>query len=843
MGKLYVGKNQYRGDNRNFSQEYTDKQLEKHRNAIPLDHANGSVSLAKLAGDVKTFINSKADKETGSGGFAGGHNAMVLGGGAAVGNGASTSDGFAGGKGAVTAVDQYEQTYSIDAIQLGTGWNQEEKTLQIYDHQLLDAQGHIPAARMPQLENKVDKEDGKGLSSNDYTTAEKTKLAGIEAGANNYVHPSTHPASMITQDSTHRFVTDTEKADWNSKLGAENILAGDNVTVTSSDGNVTISAAGGGSGSGVTVVDSLTSTSTTNALSANQGKVLNDTKADKATEQGGFAGGNGASVYDAGYPETGTGGAIGKNASTPGGGGAIGEDTYTETGGAIGNGASSMTGGAVGEGAQDQGGGFAGGKSAVTTNAGGAAGRNANAEDGGAVGDGAITGNGFAGGRYAKTVNTSGTGIDAIQLGTGTNTTAKTLQVYDYQLMDADGNIPAERLTNAGGSSANITKNPDATDGDIIDTHLTVGNRRVSDTTGIFTGTIGTQSFTSGNENMASGDYSVAVGNCNTASGTVSLAVGDENTASGSSSAALGGEGNVASGYDAAVIAGAYNNSYGTESAVLGGETNTTATGSMFTAVVGGCGNQAAGSSSVTIGGYGNNALSNQVKLGHYSSAGTAGNDSGTTGDAFIIGNGTGTTRANAFRVTYAGKAYGLSTFASSGADYAEYFEWADGNPNGEDRRGLFVTLAGEKIRLATAEDTYILGAVSANYCFVGDVQSDMWQGMYLTDVFGEKMMETVAVPETTDETTGRTIPAHEYETFQLNPDYDPAQDYISRENRPEWSPVGLVGKIVMVDDGTCEVNGFCTAGEGGKATKAQTETTCRVMARIDETHVKVLLK
>lgn len=36
----------------------------------------------------------------------------------------------------------------------------------------------------------VAKESGKGLSSNDYTNTEKNKLAGIAAGANNYVHPS-----------------------------------------------------------------------------------------------------------------------------------------------------------------------------------------------------------------------------------------------------------------------------------------------------------------------------------------------------------------------------------------------------------------------------------------------------------------------------------------------------------------------------------------------------------------------------------------------------------------------------------------------------------------------------
>lgn len=39
------------------------------------------------------------------------------------------------------------------------------------------------------LGNKVDKVSGKGLSTNDYTTAEKTKLAGIAEGANKYVLP------------------------------------------------------------------------------------------------------------------------------------------------------------------------------------------------------------------------------------------------------------------------------------------------------------------------------------------------------------------------------------------------------------------------------------------------------------------------------------------------------------------------------------------------------------------------------------------------------------------------------------------------------------------------------
>ncbi|AIQ38030.1 hypothetical protein R50345_27510 [Paenibacillus sp. FSL R5-0345] len=40
------------------------------------------------------------------------------------------------------------------------------------------------------VNGKVDKVTGKQLSTNDYTTAEKTKLAGIATGANNYSHPN-----------------------------------------------------------------------------------------------------------------------------------------------------------------------------------------------------------------------------------------------------------------------------------------------------------------------------------------------------------------------------------------------------------------------------------------------------------------------------------------------------------------------------------------------------------------------------------------------------------------------------------------------------------------------------
>ncbi|MEK8131242.1 hypothetical protein WMW72_25370 [Paenibacillus filicis] len=68
-----------------------------------------------------------------------------------------------------------------------------------------------------QLATKVDKIAGKQLSTEDFTTAEKTKLAGVAAGANAYVHPSNHPPSIIVQDANNRFVTDAEKASWTAK--------------------------------------------------------------------------------------------------------------------------------------------------------------------------------------------------------------------------------------------------------------------------------------------------------------------------------------------------------------------------------------------------------------------------------------------------------------------------------------------------------------------------------------------------------------------------------------------------------------------------------------------------
>ncbi|CAI2769160.1 hypothetical protein [Flavobacterium collinsii] len=57
--------------------------------------------------------------------------------------------------------------------------------------------------------NKVDKIAGKSLLSD-------TEIARL-AAVSNYTHPANHPPEIISQNSNNRFVTDTEKANWNSK--------------------------------------------------------------------------------------------------------------------------------------------------------------------------------------------------------------------------------------------------------------------------------------------------------------------------------------------------------------------------------------------------------------------------------------------------------------------------------------------------------------------------------------------------------------------------------------------------------------------------------------------------
>lgn len=62
--------------------------------------------------------------------------------------------------------------------------------LQNDENYLKEHQDISGLATKTELESKVDKELGKGLSEANYTETEKQKLSGIAANANNYTHPT-----------------------------------------------------------------------------------------------------------------------------------------------------------------------------------------------------------------------------------------------------------------------------------------------------------------------------------------------------------------------------------------------------------------------------------------------------------------------------------------------------------------------------------------------------------------------------------------------------------------------------------------------------------------------------
>ena len=285
--------------------------------------------------------------------------------------------------------------------------------------------------------------------------------------------------------------------------------------------------------------------------------------------------------------------------------------------------------------------------------------------------------------------------------------------------------------------------------------------------------------------------------------------------------------------------------------AILGGNHNVIRT-SLNSVIAGGSYNLALGDSSFCAG-FQNQAQNHQVVIGHYNDAkistgsvtGWHGTDPGHT--LFCIGNGSeddngGRSNAsNAFRVNGAGATIAKNAYSTSGADYAEFFEWADGNPENEDRRGLFVTLDSDKIKKANEND-YIVGIISALPSVIGNYDEE-WMGRYILDDFGAFIEETCETEETiVDEETNeeKTIKSR-FVKWKQNPDYDPDLEYIPRERRKEWSAVGMLGTLNVIDDGTCEVNGFCKVKDGGIATASS--TGYRVIKRVTDNIVRVIFK
>ncbi len=149
------------------------------------------------------------------------------------------------------------------------------------------------------------------------------------------------------------------------------------------------------------------------------------------------------------------------------------------------------------------------------------------------------------------------------------------------------------------------------------------------------------------------------------------------------------------------------------------------------------------------------------------------------------------------FRVNGVGTVYSEGTYETSGADYAECFEWSDGNPKNIDRVGLSVIVIDQEdspylgmIREAEGGETPF-GIISANPTVLGDSASLSWQGTYKVDEFDRRIVDSKG--------------NHTYSSDYLPPKaigtdkegklkYEVT--YIPRIERKEWDAVGTHGKL-----------------------------------------------
>lgn len=201
--------------------------------------------------------------------------------------------------------------------------------------------------------------------------------------------------------------------------------------------------------------------------------------------------------------------------------------------------------------------------------------------------------------------------------------------------------------------------------------------------------------------------------------------------------------------------------------------------GAGITINITGVGNQGAVSLEDTSGvSYNGSTYSSRVRAGSASGAHFYARDTSSgTGSVFLFKGDSSDGSDTEFTVATNGTVSSDGgTSMTTPADYAEMFEWADGNPANEDRVGYSVALVGEKIKIAEPGDTPI-GIVSGNPAVLGDAGTLRWAGKYLRDAFNRPVLDN----------SGARV---------LNPQFNPAETYVPRTQRKEWSPVGLMGKL-----------------------------------------------
>jgi len=105
---------------------------------------------------------------------------------------------------------------------------------------------------------------------------------------------------------------------------------------------------------------------------------------------------------------------------------------------------------------------------------------------------------------------------------------------------------------------------------------------------------------------------------------------------------------------------------------------------------------------------------------------------------------------------------------------------------------GTAVLLTKEGLIRPVKKNETPMGVISVAPAIICN-NADEWPQKYLKNEFGQTLTEEIEEDITTPE--GKTERAKVQKPI-LNPDYDPTREYVPRNQRPEWHPVGLLGQL-----------------------------------------------
>ena len=135
-------------------------------------------------------------------------------------------------------------------------------------------------------------------------------------------------------------------------------------------------------------------------------------------------------------------------------------------------------------------------------------------------------------------------------------------------------------------------------------------------------------------------------------------------------------------------------------------------------------------------------------------------------------------------------------TVVSQNADFAEVAEWADGNPNNEDRTGYFVCanvpVNGIVMKKATSKDD-VKGVTILAPAFAGNYTKDKL------------------------DKSGKLLPRYSY--------------------------VAIIGFVPVIDNGTCTVGGRCMPDDNGCAIPSSNSMGYQVVSRLDARRVLIIIE